>query len=74
MSKKKNKPKKENRNDKKWNIDPKKLKSFGITKDIRIEIDEVERIKGDEINGGRDTTPPNPPTTTDVCQQWPTGG
>lgn len=45
----------------------KKLKSFGITKDP--EDEEIEEIDGDEISGGKDTSP-----TTAVCQQWPTTG
>lgn len=38
-------------------VDFKKLKSYGITKGISVEIDE---ISGEDITGGKDTKPVDP--------------
>lgn len=54
-----------NKKDKKNLIDFERLKSFGVTKDPNA--DEVEKIDGEEITGGKDT-----PETVET--HWPTTG
>ncbi len=48
-------------------INTQKLKDFGITKDLSEE--EIEKVDGEEINGGKENNSPN---TTAVCGHWPT--